>query len=124
MLFTKATTANLTAILKDKGANISMTHFNYYAGPRVGASAIINTSNGRKRLGKYGNIAFFADKTLRNKGSGIMTRVSSSRVPIEKMASISSPVMHGNSQTWGIMENEARQKVHDNVVKELERILG
>lgn len=121
--FTKATTANLTAILKDKGANISMTHFNYYAGKRVGISAIINTSHGRKKIGKYGNLAFFATG-LRNGGATILVRKSSSRLPLEKMASISSPVMHGNEQTWGTMEDEALKNLHDNIEKELERILG
>lgn len=119
--FTKATTANLTAILKDKGANISMSHFRNYAGKR-GVSAVINTSHGRKKLSKYGNPAFF--NALANGGNGIAVRVSKSRLPIEKMASISSPVMHGNDQTWGTIDEETRQKLHENIEKELERILG
>lgn len=113
--FTKATTANLQAILKDKGANISMTHFNNYNGKR-GISAIINTSHGRKKLGKYGNPAFYYNT--------IFARTTKSRLPIEKMASISSPVMHGNNQTWGTIEAETLQKLHENIEKELERILG
>lgn len=120
--FKKATTANLQAILKDKGANISMTHFKHYAGKR-GVSAIINTTHGRKQLGKYGNLAFFTGG-LRNGGATILVRKSAARLPLEKMASISSPVMHGNEQTWGTIEDETLKKLHDNIEKELERILG
>lgn len=114
--FTKATTANLQAILRDRGANVSMTHFSHYSGKRVGVSAIINKSHGRRRLGKYGNKAFSYNT--------IFVRKSSKRLPIEKMASISSPVMHGNEQTWGTIEDDIRQKLHENIEKELERILG
>lgn len=113
--FKKATTANLQAILKDKGANISMTHFNHYAGKNK-VSAVINTKHGRKTLGKYGNKAFFWNT--------IFVRSGSSRLPIEKMASISSPVMHGNDGTWGTIEPEIHQKLHEYVEKEIERILG
>lgn len=119
--FQKATTANLQAILKDRGSNVSMTHFSHYAG-KTKVSAIINSSHGRKTLGKYGNKAFI--NALANGGSGIAVRVGKSRTPIEKMASISSPVMHGNDGTWGTIEPGIRQKLHENVKKEIERILG
>lgn len=119
--FQKATTANLQAILKDRGANISMTHFSHYAGKNK-VSAVINTKHGRKTLGKYGNKAFY--NSLANGGSGIAVRIGKSRTPIEKMASISSPVMHGNDGTWGTVEPEIRQKLHEYVEKEIERILG
>lgn len=114
--FEKATTGNLTAILRDKGANISIAHFTHYAGKR-GVSAIINTTHGRHSIGKYGNKAF-------SWGNLIMVRKSESRLPIEKMASISSPVMHGNDQTWGTIEDATHQKLHENTAKEIERILG
>lgn len=119
-----ATVGNLTAILRDSGANISMTHFNHYAG-KSRVSAIINTKHGRRTLGKYENPAF-SGKIGRgsNTGSGIAVRLGKSRLPIEKMASISSPVMHGNDGTWGTIEPEIKQKLHENVEKELERILG
>lgn len=113
--FTKATTGNLTAILKDKGANISMSHFTHYAGKR-GISAIINTKHGRKTVGKYGNKAFFWNT--------IFVREGKSRLPIEKMASISSPVMHGNDGTWGTIEDDVRTKLYENLNKEIERILS
>lgn len=119
--FTKATTANLTAILRDSGANVSITHFSHYAG-KSRISAIINKKHGRRTLGKYGNSAFF--NSLAKGGNGIAVRLTKSRLPIEKMASISSPVMHGNDQTWGTIEGEMRQKLYDNIEKELERILG
>lgn len=120
--FEKASTGNLTAILRDKGSNISISHFSHYAGKR-GISAIINTTHGRRQIGKYGNKAFFTGGLL-NGGSTILVRKTAARLPLEKMASISSPVMHGNDQTWGTMENEVRQKLHENVEKEIERILG
>lgn len=113
--FTAATTGNLTAVLKDRGANISMTHFSHYAGKR-GVSAIINTKHGRKRIGKYGNKAFFYNT--------IFVREGKSRLPIEKMASISSPVMHGNDGTWGTIEDDVREKLYNNLSKEIERILA
>lgn len=113
--FQKATVGNLWAVLRDSGANISMTHFNHYAG-KSKVSAIINTKHGRRTLGKYGNLAFFWNT--------IFVRQSSSRLPIEKMASISSPVMHGNDGTWGTIEDETLHKLHDNIEKEIERILG
>lgn len=119
--FQKATTANLQAILKDRGANISMTHFSHYIGKNK-VSAIINTNNGRKTLGKYSHPAFY--NSLSNGGSGIAIRLGKNRTPIEKMASISSPVMHGNDGTWGTIEPGIRQKLHENVEKEIERILG
>lgn len=113
--FKKATTGNLQAILKDKGANISMTHFSHYVGKRT-ISAIVNTKHGRRTLGKHGNKAFFYNT--------IFVREGKSRLPIEKMASISSPVMHGNDQTWGTIEDETLQKLYENIEKEIERILG
>ena len=119
--FQKATVGNLWAVLRDSGANISMTHFNHYAG-KSKVSAIINTKHGRQTLGKYGNLAFY--NSLAKGGSGIAVRLGKSRVPIEKMASISSPVMHGNDETWGTIEDETLHKLHDNIEKELERILG
>ena len=114
--FKKASTSNLEAILKDKGANIPISHFSHYASKRVGVSAIINAKHGRKRLGKYGNKAFYWNTIFVRKGR--------SRLPIEKMFSISSPVMHGNKGTWGTIEDEILQKLHENIEKELERILG
>lgn len=120
--FTKATTGNLTAILKDKGANISMSHFTHYAGKR-GVSAIINTKHGRKTIGKYGNKAFMS-LNLRNGGNGIMVRTGATRLPLEKVASISSPVMHGNDGTWGTIEDDVRTKLYENLNKEIERILS
>lgn len=113
--FTKATTGNLTAILKDKGANISMSHFTHYAGKR-GVSAIINTKHGRKTIGKHGNKAFIWNT--------IFVREGKSRLPIEKMVSISSPVMHGNDGTWGTIEDDVRTKLYENLNKEIERILS
>lgn len=113
--FKKATTGNLQAVLKDKGANVSMTHFKHYSGKKT-ISAIINVKHGRKTLGKYGNKAFYYNTIFVRKGK--------SRLPIEKMASISSPVMHGNDQTWGTIEDETLQKLYENIEKEIERILG
>lgn len=113
--FTKATTGNLTAILKDNGANISLSHFSYYE-KKNGISAIINTKHGRKSIGKYGNKAFFWNT--------IFVRESKDRLPIEKMSSISSPVMHGNDETWGTIEGDVRAKLYENLDKEIERILN
>ena len=113
--FKKATTANLQAILKDKGSNISMSHFRTYVGKKR-ISAVINTKHGRRNLGKYGNKAFFWNT--------IFVREGQSRLPIEKMASISSPVMHGNVNTWGTIEDDVRSKLYENIDKEIERILG
>lgn len=73
--FKKATTANLQAILKDKGSNISMSHFRTYVGKKR-ISAVINTKHGRRNLGKYGNKAFFWNT--------IFVREGQSRLPIEK----------------------------------------
>ena len=105
--FKKATTGNLQAILKDKGANISMSHFNTYVG-KTKISAVINTKHGRKTLGKYGNKSFFWNT--------IFVRQGKSRLPIEKMASISSPVMHGNDGTWGTIENDVHQKLYEIII--------
>ena len=88
--FKKATTGNLQAVLK------------HYSGKKT-ISAIINVKHGRKTLGKYGNKAFYYNTIFVRKGK--------SRLPIEKMASISSPVMHGNDQTWGTIEDETLQKL-------------
>lgn len=112
--FKKATTANLQAILKDKGANISMSHFRTYVGKNR-ISAVINTKHGRRTLGKYGNKAFVWNT--------IFVREGKSRLPIEKMASISSPVMHGNEGTWGTIEPDIRTLLYKNLEKEIERIL-
>lgn len=134
--FEKATTGNLTAILRDKGANISIAHFTHYAGKR-GVSAIINTTHGRKKISKYGNPAWF--NVLEKGGNGIAVRIpgvqaqkgrrktmklSKHSEAVEKLYSISSPVMHGNDQTWGTIEDATHQKLHENTAKEIERILG
>lgn len=135
--FKKATTANLQAILKDKGANISMSHFNHYAG-KTKLSAIINKNNGRKTIRKYERPAFLAftseggefvavrkpDEYMKDTTGRLSENKSKHTEFIEKMASISSPVMHGNDGTWGTIEPEIHQKLHEYVEKEIERILG
>ena len=112
----KATTGNLQAILKDKGANVSVAHFKTYAG-KTRVSAIINKTHGRRVLGKYGNKAFIWDNL-------VMVRKGKSRLPIEKLMSISSPVMHGNKNTWGQMEDEVKQKMYKNLDKQIAKMLG
>lgn len=118
--YTAATVGNLTAVLRDRGRNISISHFSTYAGKRA-VTAVINRNHGRQIIGKYGNKAFSND--LANGGSGIAVRVSASRLPIEKMASISSPVMHGNKQTWGTIEDAVHQSLYRNIQKRLEGVI-
>lgn len=116
----KATTANLQAVLSDKGKNISLRRFTHYAG-KSKLTAIINARRGRKTIGKYGNPAFA--NILARGGSGIAVRYNKTRLPIEKLSSISSPVMHGNKNTWGKIEPDIKALLHENVKKELERVL-
>ncbi len=112
----KATTANLIAELRDKGGAIPMSHFSHYAGKRVGVSAVINTKKGRKRIGKYGNKAFLYNT--------IMVRMTSKRLPIEKMMSLTSPTAHYNRYTWATIEDEIRAMLYDSIDSELERLLN
>ena len=53
-----------------------------------------------------------------------MVRKGKSRLPIEKLMSISSPVMHGNKNTWGQMEDEVKQKLYKNLDKQIAKMLG
>ncbi len=121
----KATTANLQAILSDKGENISMTHFKYRAGKR-GISVLINKTHGYKKVEKHDNPAFYAMKKEKGGkvGKFIAVRYGKQRLPIEKLLSISSPVMHGNKNTWGKIEPDIEALLHKNVRKELERVLS
>lgn len=112
--YTAATTGNLTAWLRDSGANVSMTHYRYRAG-KTRVSATINTKHGNKVLGKNGNKAFF--------NGTIYVRKGKSRLPIEKMFSISSPVQHGNPQVWDPLEPGIQSKFMENVSKRIEAAL-
>lgn len=135
---TKATTSKLQAILRSKGAGVSVRHFSHNIGKR-GISVIINKEHGRKKMFKYGNKAF-ENTGLGSQGKHpIMVRVpgrymtqSTSRKSdnpskhtefLEKIISISRPVMLGNHNTWGKIEAEMGEKLLENVNKEIDKEL-
>lgn len=115
--FQRATTANLTAILRDSGSAVSMEKFSIYRGKRVGVTAVINRNRGRKNIGKFGNKAFF-------NGGKVRVRKTNKRFPLETMHSLSSPSAHGSPDVWGKIEGTARQKLYENLEKEISRLLG
>ena len=117
--FKKATTANLQAILKDKGKNVSLTHFTHYAGTLFYATV----KKSEKDIWKYGNPAFLIKSPQLNT-TGPFVRKGKSRLPIQKLASISSPVQHGNPEIWKQVEPDAKKVIYDNLNKEIERILS
>lgn len=118
--FTKATVQNLTAILEDKGENVSMTHFKYRMGKKR-VSVLINKKHGYRNLfGNPDHRGPFETTNLLNDGSGMMVRVPGEYMSkhikrsrknenntkhteaLKKLHSISSPVQHGNPEIWDI----------------------
>lgn len=130
---TKATTSNLTAILRDKGENVSMLHFKYRVGKRQ-TSVLINKKHGYKSLfAGAERKPFIASGTLNNDGSGMMVRVAGKYITggsrknrkhtkhteaLEKLHSISSPVQHGNPKVWDI---EVMPITEKDIYKELDK---
>lgn len=135
---TKATTSKLQAILRSKGSNVPINRFSFYSGKKQ-LTAKISTLNGRKPIAKYGNKAFLAMGMGSAGNNPIMVRVSgrymsdtgnrNSSKPskhteaLEKVMSISRPVMLGNSNTWGKIEAEMGKKLLENVNKEIDKEL-
>ena len=117
--FKKATTGNLQAILKDKGRNISLTHFSHYPGWLFYAAV----KKSEKDVWKYGNPAFTV-KSPKLKTIGPFVRKSKNRFPIEKLSSISSPVQHGNPSIWAQVEPNSKEILYKYLDKEIERILS
>lgn len=136
---TKATVQNLTAILEDKGENVSMTHFKYRMGKKR-VSVLINKRHGYKDLFEGAERKpFIANGTLDHGGSGMMVRVSgkymenmTSRKSInktkhtealKKLHSISSPVQHGNPEVWDIEVMQVTEKdIYDELNKQINKI--
>lgn len=139
---TKASTSTLQAILKSNGQGVSVRHFSHRVGKR-GISAIINREHGRKKLFKYGNSAFSASGLgSAANGSPIMVRQSGRYMTkqnltkrnlthhtkhteyIANFESISRPVMLGNDNTYGKIEDELHELLMQNVEKEIEKELN
>lgn len=137
----KASARNLEVILRDSGEAVSMTHFKPYIG-RSGVMVTINKNNGPKLLHhKSGKTAFFPGLIksrkrgryvkknvtkgyLRNGGATIMGRLGNSRLPIEKINSLSSPSAHGSPGVWNKVEPDGEALLYKHLDKELERILS
>ena len=137
----KASVGNLEVKLKDKGKAVPMTHFKPRIGVR-GVTATINKNRGSiKVVNKYGNKGFFPGRIkgkkygryskkkvtagfLKNGGATIVGRKSASRIPIEKIYSLSSPSAHGSPDVWNKVQPEGENFLYEHIEKEIERILG
>lgn len=136
---TKATTSKLQAILRSKGDGVPLNRFSFYSGKKQ-LSAIINKLNGRKSITKYGNKAFLAKGLGSEKNNPIMVRISGKYMSdmknrnsanpskhteaLEKMISIARPVMLGNKNTFGKIEEDMQKLLLENVDKEIEKELS
>lgn len=119
----KASVSNLDAILADSGGKVSMTHFKYYAGKK-GLTTLINTKKGVKQVAPNGIKAFYIPENARAFKNSIAVRLGRPRLPIQKLYSISSPGMHGSQKyVWGEIEPDVRTMLHENVKKEVERMI-
>ena len=113
--FTKATTGNLQAVLRDKGANVPISHFNTYIGKKT-VSSIINITHGRKKMiNAAGNKAFL--------WKSIVWRQGKERFPLQKVMSISSPVSHGNHDVWVQVKGLTQQDLYVFLDEEIEKVL-
>ncbi|MGN0162450.1 MAG: hypothetical protein ACI4EA_02560 [Candidatus Ornithomonoglobus sp.] len=138
----KASVRNLEVILRDSGAAVSITHFKPRVGTR-GVTATINKNNGSKVIvHKSGNKGFFPGQIngkrygqryrkknvtagyLRNGGATIVGRTKATRLPIEKINSLSSPSAHGSPDVWNRVEPEGEALLYKHLDKEIERILS
>ena len=97
----KATTANLEAVLRDRGGSVSLHHFKVRHGVTV-VSALINKNRGYKQITKYGNKVFINDAFV---PGVVFVRKTKNRLPIEGVKSLSSPSAHGAPDVW---EKETR----------------
>lgn len=138
----KASVGNLEVILRDSGKAVSITHFKPRIGSR-GVTATINRENGSKLIvHKSGNKGFFPGRInnarfgqryrkknvtagyLNGGGATVVGRTSSSRLPIEKINSLSSPSAHGSESVWGKVEPDGSALLQKHLENEIERILG
>lgn len=95
--FQKATTANLQAILKDRGSAVPLEHFTVRNGKTV-VSALINRNHGYKKMIFNGNKAFINEKFVPDV---VFVRTGAARLPIKKIYSLSSPSAHGAPDVFG-----------------------
>ena len=138
----RASVGNLSVVLRDRGKSVPMTHFKPYIGSR-GIKVTINKTNGRKTVvHKSGNLGFFPSAIrgsrygqyrkknvtsgyLKNGGATIVGRVGDSRLPIEKINSLSSPSAHGSKDVWDArVKPDGEKLLYKHLENEIERILG
>lgn len=138
----KASTGSLEVILRDHGAAVSITHFKPRVGSR-GITATINKNHGSRLIRhKSGNKGFFPGMIngsrygqryrkknvtagyLKGGGATVVGRVRASRLPIEKINSLSSPSAHGSPDVWNKVEPEGQSLLYKYLDAEIERILG
>lgn len=123
MKIKNASTGNLVAIIKSRGANLELKKFSVYGG-RKGAllSTLINRNNGRKT---FRNDAFVNNIS---KGGGHVAaayRQTRARLPIQKIYSLSVPSMIGNERdVYGVVEPNIMSNLQDNIDKQVSKILG
>lgn len=92
--FQKATTANLEAVLRDKGLAVPLPRFTVREGKTL-ISALINRNHGYKKMIFNGNKAFMKSNGM------IAVRVGKERFPIKSIYSLSSPSAHGAPDVFG-----------------------
>lgn len=117
----RATVGDLTAIIYVRGGTEEMREFDVSGGVGRGntLTALINTGNGSKGFGSKG---------FQNQVGGYygpFVRKGSSRLPIEKLYSLSVPSMVGNQgQVYGPTEPMIMAKLQTEVNAAVDKILG
>lgn len=138
----KASTSSLEVILHDSGGSVSITHFKPRVGSR-GVTATINKNRGSQLIRhKSGNKGFFPGTIngsrygqryrkknvtagyLRNGGATVVARTKASRLPIEKINSLSSPSAHGSPDVWNKVEPVGQKLLYKYLDEEIGRILS
>jgi len=121
MSMKRATAGDLTAIIYVRGGTEEMKEFDVSGGVGHGntLTALINTTNGAKGFGSKG----FQNQV--GEYYGPFVRKGSSRLPIEKLYSLSVPSMVGNQgQVYGPTEPLIMAQLQTQVNAAVDRILG
>lgn len=139
MRIKNASVSNLEATISATGEHIAMKKFSVYGGKNGrNLSVLINKNNGRKSFNSNAFVNNIARKGQTRKkatskgtaGSAVThlaaaLRMTSSRLPIKELYSVSVPQMIGNERdVYGVVEPNIMDNLHANIDKEVRKVMG
>ena len=120
MQIDKATAGNLVAVIHSDGNTLDVPKFKW-SHPSSGVKIDVVRSR-LKRMGKYGNTAFFGKGKLNGQ---VYVRKGKPRLPIEKLKSKSVPYMLGSeNRVWGPTRPQIESDLKKYMEQQIKALVG